>query len=78
MNRLIRLFGSSSNGKDEKLNSNLNIYLKKTIILDKSIEYISKNKTDNITEKRIEMIDDIILLCSQKNNIRFVFNIQRL
>lgn len=63
MNRLIRFFGSSSNGKDEKLNSNLNIYLKKTIILDKSIEYISKNKTDNITEKRIEMIDDIILLC---------------
>ncbi len=80
MNRLIWFFGSSAsgketlikyiyNGKDEKLNSNLNIDLKKTIILDKSIEYISKNKTDNITEKRIEMIDDIILLCSQKNDI---------
>ena len=54
MNRLIWFFDCSANSKetlskhiysrqDEKLNSNLGIDLRKTIILDKSIQYISKH-----------------------------------
>lgn len=80
MNRLICFFGCSACGKetlikhiysghDENLNSNLDIDLRKTIILDKSIEYISKHRNDNITEKRFEIIHDIILLCSKNDNM---------
>ena len=80
MNRLICFFGCSACGKetlikhiysgyDEKLNSNLGIDLKNTIILDKSIEYISKHRNDNITEKRFEIIHDIISLCSKNDNL---------
>ena len=80
MNRLIWFFGCSASGKetlikhiyrgkDEKLNSNLGIDLRKTIILDKSIQYISKHRTDNITEKRFEIVHDIISLCSKKDNM---------
>ena len=80
MNRLIWFFGCSASGKetlikhiysgqDEKLNSNLGIDLRKTIIFDKSIQYISKHRTDNITEKRFEIVHDIISLCSKKDNM---------
>lgn len=80
MNRLIWFFGCSASGKetlikyiysrrDEKLNSNLGIDLRKTIILDKSIQYISKHRTDNITEKRFEIVQDIISLCSNHDNM---------
>lgn len=80
MNRLIWFFGCSASGKetlikhiyrgkDEKLNSNLGIDLRKTIILDKSIQYISKHRTDNITEKRFDIVHDIISLCSKKDNM---------
>lgn len=66
MNRLIWFFDCSASGKetlikhiysgqDEKLNSNLGIDLRKTVIIDKSIQYISKHRTDNITEKRFEI-----------------------
>ena len=84
MNRLIWFFGCSASGKetlikhiysgkDEKLNSNLGIDLRKTIILDKSIQYISKHRTDNITEKRFEIVHDIISLCSKKVYIYITF-----
>ena len=80
MNRLIWFFGCSACGKetlikhiysgyDEKLNSNLGIDLNKTIILDKSIKYISKYSNDNITEKRIEIVYDIVSLCSKNDNM---------
>lgn len=80
MNRLIWFFGCSACGKetlikyiysgnDEKLNSNLGIDLKKTIILNKSIEYISKHRNDNITEKRFEIVYDIISLCSKNDDM---------
>lgn len=79
MNRLIWFFGCSASGKetlikhiysgqDKKLNSNLGIDLRKTIILDKSIQYISKHRTDNITKKRFEIVHDILTLCSKKVN----------
>ena len=80
MNRLICFFGCSACGKEtlikhiysghyKNLNCNLDIDLRKTIILDKSIEYISKHRNDNITEKRFEIIHDIILLCSKNDNM---------
>lgn len=80
MNRLICFFGCSACGKetlikhiysgqDEKLNSNLGIDLQKTIIPDKSIEYISKHRNDNIIEKRFEIVYDVISLCSKDDNM---------
>ena len=79
MNRLICFFGCSAcgketlikhiyNGYNSDLNSSLGIDLNKTIILKKSIEYISKHSNDNITEKRFEIIKDIISF-SEKEKI---------
>ena len=56
-------------GQDEKLNSNLGIDLQKTIIPDKSIEYISKHRNDNIIEKRFEIVYDVRSLCSKDDNM---------
>lgn len=80
MNRLIWFFGCSACGKetlikyiysghDEKLNSDLNIDLSKTIILDKSIDYISKYKNDGVTDTRVEIIEDVVNLCNQHNDL---------
>lgn len=80
MNRLICFFGCSAcgketlikhiyNGYNSELNSSLGIDLNKTIILKKSIEYISKHSNDNITEKRFEIINDITSICSENSDL---------